>query len=945
MLALFVSLGASRTAAAQTPNSRYYDENITLSEMQKNATSSTSIEYAGAIYPGDAPYSTTDVPLGNNLATNPTRPNPNIGTYDITANPASTLMLTAGSLVADPPATDTKSGTPVTYTVTGARLQYRVYLKGSAAPVYNQVNLPLVGPAYNSTLYQTSGLNINLLAGLISSGTYVIDVTYQTDVKGSDNSSGISQDPSGTAYQAEFTLVAPPAPLLAGQNIFTRSQTSSGATVNNSTFTTTQMATPPGPDLGLGATFDVNTGLLTLTGGTATSSENPNGSQPVTNVSLYYRVVSPNGTAGGFNFINLPQTTTGTTTVNNQDGTTTTYTTRTFSTNLATANLLSNVSIAGQYTLQVYYQSSGTNNNTSPASSFTVTDNNNGNFYTATFTVTGTATVTTQWQGGVNDDWFNAGNWTHGVPTRYTNAEILNLGSGNTNPYPNIYSGTSYTYTANGVSTTINNTNSGPAEAHNVTMDGVDQANRSILRLKTGSLNVYGDFDNTYASYITSQGTVTSFRGNAQTITGGDFYNVEIATPLLANPTATHKHEDGIKSLLGTMSITQTLSFNGGLLVTDITHPTTSVVVLADRSDANNNGGAVLQGETDETYLQGFVQTSRGSINQEEQYELGNMGLFLTFHGNAPENNPGSLLVTRNTVNAYNPVSTTSGIRRIFGVRPSNPNTNHTVNADLVFQYLNRETKNLGSDGSISIQEQNLVLFLSTNSGNTFTNLQKTALDTVSNTLTRNNVTTFATFTLGDNTHPLPVHLVAFDAKRSGNNTLVTWSTAGETNSDGFEVQVSTDGTTYRKLAFVSSYSANSKQFQTYSYTDIEANKSGARYYRLRQVDLDGQSSFSPVRVVSFATQAEGTAAVSIYPNPSTSSDQAAIVVQSPIAGAGMLQIMDLTGRAIVSQSITAVAGVTELSVPNSSQLSSGIYLVKVTLPTGEVKTVRMQKR
>ncbi len=781
---------------------------------------------------------------------------------------------------------------------------------------YNGITSP---PTHNFSA--TS--NMNLLAGLTTGGTYNIEIYFV--INKSDGTT--QQDPAGY-YRAQFTLTAPPAPTLVGTYVYIAPNGGANSVYNVS---------PPTPNpyqgANLGTSYDVNTGILLLNGGAANTTES--GANTITNVTLYYRVRQV-GTAGGsFSFINLPLT-------SNSNGA------KTFSTNSANINLIQGLPNTGSYSLDIFYQASGTNSsNPNNTTTFTQVDNNNGSYYSATFTVTGTPIPSTVWVGGINDDWFNAANWTNGVPTAGTNATIRNLGTGNTGLYPNINAGISYTaqYNPNytGVRTNpVDNTNSGPALARDLTMEGNTQSDRSILRLQAGELDVYGNFNNPQLSFIQREYTTLNFAGANQNISNGDFAQVVVSG-------------SGVKYVVGLITVKQSITFKGGLLVTDITRTAASQVILADRDPTNNNDGAQLIGETDAHYLLGFVRTNRGGTTLGELYTYGNIGMTLLWHPtsyNDPNGaplaggNPGTVEITRNTAEAYNPVSNTSGIRRIFGVRPGSPGaTTGGLNADMTFHYLNRETQNLGSGGNIKIDESNLVLFRSVNSGNTFTNLGRNSIDTVANVLTKNGITTFATFTLGDQNNPLPVKLVAFDAKRQGNNTLVTWATADETNNAGFEVQVSSDARTFRKLAFVNSYSNNSTAYQTYSYTDIEANKSGVRYYRLRQVDLDGKESYSPVRAVSFATASAGAVAINVYPNPSTSADQPTLVVQSPVAGLGHLQVMDLTGRTIVSRDITTVAGVTEVAVPGSSELSAGIYMVKVTMPSGEVKTTRLQKR
>ena len=906
LLALLVIFGISHSARAQAV---FFDDAIAVTQQPINATSGTTINYAGRASSVHPPYSDY-ARLGS--ATNAAVPS--FGNYDLTGN--SQLVLNGGSLVIQ----TANGGNGLPYTITSAGMQYRVYRQGGAAPVNNTSiafasNGNYTAGAFTGLQYQNFAANANLLSGITLGGTYVLEVRFNVaGTSASDGANSVS-DPDNY-YSATFNVAGPSAPTLTGTLAYISPNASGNQTYNVNPDT-------PNPYQGanLGDNFNINGGQLILNGGAASTTETSGGSRVVNNVTLYYRVRQQNTSGGAFSFITLPQTA-------NNSGT------RTFFNNTANINLINLVAgAAGTYTLDIYYQASGTDNSTSPnPTPFTILDNRGGLFYNANFTVVGTAIPVTRWVGGTDDNWFDSRNWTNGIPDRNTNAEVQNLGTGNKNPYPNIYAAVKYRYRAADSVTTkdIDNTAYALAEARNLTMLGTSQANRSILRLIVGTLNVYGDFDNTYDSFIARNNTVVGFVGTNQTISSGSFSGVRIAG-------------GGAKSLQGVMNVSKEITFVSGLLVTNITEPSTSVVVLADRGEVNAFQGAQLNGETSTSYLRGFVRTSRVTTDLNTEYTYGNIGMRLFFTGT---NDPGQVDVTRNTSEYYSQVGNASGIRRIFGVRPANPGTNTRVlSANLEFRYLDGELEGLGQSGSVAIDENNLALFLSLNSGNTFANLGRTSINTTTNTLSLDGVTDFATFTLGDRTNPLPVHLVAFDAKRQATNTLVTWATADETNSAGFEVQVSNDGKTYRNLAFVASAAAARNQYKAYTYTDIEASKSGLRYYRLRQVDIDGTSTFSPVKVVSFATLAAGSASVNVYPNPSISNEQTTLVVQSPVAGTGHIQVLDMTGRSIASRDITTVAGVTELALPVGSDLNAGIYMVKVTLPTGETKTVRMQKR
>ncbi|RZJ61317.1 MAG: T9SS type A sorting domain-containing protein, partial [Hymenobacter sp.] len=422
------------------------------------------------------------------------------------------------------------------------------------------------------------------------------------------------------------------------------------------------------------------------------------------------------------------------------------------------------------------------------------------------------------------------------------------------------------------------------------------------------------------------------FVGTNQTISGGTFANITI-------------NGGGVKSLQTSMNVTSDLTFVNGLLATDVTQPLVSVVILNDRSSINGGLGGRLLNETDNAYLRGLVTITHSTITLGTEDTFGGIGLALTY-----STAPGAVTIARNTAAAYAPGNgAASGVRRIFDVSQPAADPNTTIRASVRFSYLDGETKNLGANGNINIDENDLTLYVTTNKGNTFTDLGRSSIDTNTNNLIDNNVTAFAipttTFTLGDRTNPLPVELIAFDAKRSGANALITWATASERNSAGFEVQASTDGQVFKKLTFVASSSANSSVNQSYSYTDTEAGKSGVRYYRLRQIDLDGQYAYSPTRAVSFAAATDAVAALSAYPSPFTTTDQAALVLQAPTAGTAQLQLMDMMGRTLTSREFTTIAGISEVPVPNASNLAAGSYLVKVTFATGEVKTLRIQKK
>ncbi|OGX82178.1 hypothetical protein BEN48_17660 [Hymenobacter glacialis] len=112
--------------------------------------------------------------------------------------------------------------------------------------------------------------------------------------------------------------------------------------------------------------------------------------------------------------------------------------------------------------------------------------------------------------------------------------------------------------------------------------------------------------------------------------------------------------------------------------------------------------------------------------------------------------------------------------------------------------------------------------------------------------------------------NPLPVTLARFAAALAPAGVHVTWATATEKNNDRFEVQRSANGQSFQTIGTVKGQ-GNSSSLREYAFVDSRPF-AGQSYYRLRQVDIDGTVSYSPVAVVASRSGQEALA----YPNPST---------------------------------------------------------------------------
>jgi len=167
--------------------------------------------------------------------------------------------------------------------------------------------------------------------------------------------------------------------------------------------------------------------------------------------------------------------------------------------------------------------------------------------------------------------------------------------------------------------------------------------------------------------------------------------------------------------------------------------------------------------------------------------------------------------------------------------------------------------------------------------------------------------------------NPLPVQLTAFLGKATSTGVALNWETASERNADYFEVQRAEGLTSeFRSLGQVKC-AGNSAQAHAYQFTDATA---GLHYYRLRQVDLDGTETFSPVVTVD-----AGLAGLTAYPTLATHT-------LNVIAPAGThLSVFNQQGKQVQVAEIAASQQQQQLDV---SGLPGGVYFLRDTA-TGQV--------
>ncbi|MFB3056892.1 MAG: T9SS type A sorting domain-containing protein, partial [Ignavibacteriaceae bacterium] len=168
----------------------------------------------------------------------------------------------------------------------------------------------------------------------------------------------------------------------------------------------------------------------------------------------------------------------------------------------------------------------------------------------------------------------------------------------------------------------------------------------------------------------------------------------------------------------------------------------------------------------------------------------------------------------------------------------------------------------------------------------------------------------------------LPVELTSFAATVDEAEVTLSWSTATETNNQGFEVQRSTINIEYEKIGYAAGFGTTTDP-KAYTYTDTDVF-AGTYTYRLKQIDLDGSYEYSPEVSVEVTPPIEYSLGQN-YPNPFNPSTS--IKYSIPEGGFVTLDVYNLLGEKVTSL-VNGVqeAGRYEINF-DASNLASGIYV------------------
>ncbi len=178
---------------------------------------------------------------------------------------------------------------------------------------------------------------------------------------------------------------------------------------------------------------------------------------------------------------------------------------------------------------------------------------------------------------------------------------------------------------------------------------------------------------------------------------------------------------------------------------------------------------------------------------------------------------------------------------------------------------------------------------------------------------------------------PLPVQLIYFNGKQEGNHVILKWATASEINNEYFEIEKSDNAIDFKKAGIVKGNGSNSP-ISNYSFAD-DFPFYGINYYRLKQVNYNGESIYSEVIAVNCASKNQP---IRISP----ADDPGVYILHFAEKKSGIIKVSDISGR-MLEQVIFENSG-SELQL-DLRKYSNGLFFVSV-LNGNELQSFKVYK-
>jgi hypothetical protein len=176
----------------------------------------------------------------------------------------------------------------------------------------------------------------------------------------------------------------------------------------------------------------------------------------------------------------------------------------------------------------------------------------------------------------------------------------------------------------------------------------------------------------------------------------------------------------------------------------------------------------------------------------------------------------------------------------------------------------------------------------------------------------------------------LPVELLSFEGENQGNYNLLRWATASELNNDYFELERTANPLEgFEAIARIDGAGTTS-EITNYEYLD-QNPVVGTNYYRLKQVDFDGTTTYSEVIALEVEADAVNNA---LFPNPTRG--KVFYRVNTTVEKSVELRISNALGQQISQEVYQLTTGQNQITI-DLSKYPAASYWIQVFGEDGQL--------
>ncbi len=162
----------------------------------------------------------------------------------------------------------------------------------------------------------------------------------------------------------------------------------------------------------------------------------------------------------------------------------------------------------------------------------------------------------------------------------------------------------------------------------------------------------------------------------------------------------------------------------------------------------------------------------------------------------------------------------------------------------------------------------------------------------------------------------LPLKLLSFTGRLNNGKTELNWKTENEMNTKHFEIERSSDGSHFNKIAIMNAMGGGNNNYNTIDVKPITGNN----YYRLKMVDKDGKFIYSAILLIRVS--ASGKFEFVMYPNPVK---DVLIIAPAGTSSPVEVNIYNQEGQKVMAKQISPATATISVG-----HLPKGIYIVKL---------------